>query len=85
MQAFRSVPGCQTCMCKRDTKRHFLLSKKMAFTSNAFFLMPTCTFNNPLRTKSLYKVFLCCQSHAILSFMKRIESLLEIAGMKFDF
>jgi len=37
------------------------------------------------RTKSLYKVFSCWQGHAIYRFIKRIESLINIAGIKFEF
>jgi len=31
------------------------------------------------------KVFLCCQGYTIYRFMKKIESLLKTASMKFEF
>jgi len=46
----------------------------------------TCRFDNPgTERKACIKVFLCCQGHAIYRVIMRIESLLKISGMKFEF
>jgi len=37
------------------------------------------------QTKSLYKSIFVLSRSRVISFMKRIESLLKIAGMKYEF
>jgi len=35
--------------------------------------------------KACIKVFSCCRGHVTCSLMKRVESLLKAAGLKFEF
>jgi len=66
-------------------KEHNELCSLRTGISNAAFTHAGLTTRYCTERKAFIKVFLCCQGHAIMQFVKRIESLLLIAGMKFEF